>query len=159
MTTTGAFSKYRAAAAGDLEAEDAVRKSCLGYTILRPTMIYGGPGDRNMHRLVRVLAQTPVFPLFGDGKHLMQPIHVDDLANAIVAAALNEAVVGGEFNLAGANALPYKDLVRAVATALGRRILIVRTPLGLVAAIAGAFERTRIPFPITREQVLRLTRG
>ncbi|MGE5590086.1 MAG: NAD-dependent epimerase/dehydratase family protein [Bacillota bacterium] len=156
VTTTGAFSKYRSAAAGYLAAEDAIRASGVPYTILRPTMIYGGPGDRNMHRLVRVLAKTPVFPVFGDGSHLMQPIHVDDLADIIVAAALDDSVVGQEFNVAGANALPYKELVRTVAAALGRRVLILHTPLGLAAAIAGAFEQAHLPFPVKREQVLRL---
>ena len=36
-------------------AEDAIRASGLAYTILRPTMIYGAPGDRNVERMLDFL--------------------------------------------------------------------------------------------------------
>ncbi|NEP55932.1 MAG: hypothetical protein F6K31_02765 [Symploca sp. SIO2G7] len=42
------------------EAEAAIRNSKLDYTILRPTMIYGTPSDRNMVRLLRLIERSPV---------------------------------------------------------------------------------------------------
>ena len=36
-----------------LAAEDEIRSSDLSWTILRPTMIYGAVGDRNLSRLLR----------------------------------------------------------------------------------------------------------
>ena len=38
-----------------LEAERHIRDSGLAWTILRPTMIYGAAGDRNLSRLLRAL--------------------------------------------------------------------------------------------------------
>src|SRR3984957_11260297 len=41
-----------------LAAEATVRSSGLAWTILRPTMIYGAPGDRNMSRLLALLSRA-----------------------------------------------------------------------------------------------------
>ena len=38
-----------------LAAEQRIRDSQLEWTIVRPTMIYGAPGDRNLSRLLTVL--------------------------------------------------------------------------------------------------------
>ena len=40
-----------------LAAEDEIRGSGLSWTILRPTMIYGAAGDRNLSRLLALLAR------------------------------------------------------------------------------------------------------
>ena len=47
-----------------LAAERAIQSSGLGTTILRPTMIYGSPRDRNMWRLIRLMRISPVVPVF-----------------------------------------------------------------------------------------------
>src|SRR6185436_9257337 len=65
-----------------LEAERLVQASSLDWTILRPTMIYGTPRDRNVSRLLRYLRRWPVFPVCGNA--LWQPVHVKDVAAAVV---------------------------------------------------------------------------
>src|SRR5262249_47967900 len=66
-------------------AEDAVRGSGPPWTIVRPTMIYGDPGDRNLIRLIRWVDRFPAIPVFGPGTFRLQPVHADDLAVAVVA--------------------------------------------------------------------------
>ena len=51
-------------------AELAIETSGLKYIIIRPTMIYGSPRDRNMWRLIRFIGYSPIIPVFGDGKAL-----------------------------------------------------------------------------------------
>ena len=73
-----------------LAAEATVRSSGLAWTILRPTMIYGAPGDRNMSRLLALLIRARrglpgvglpvVLPVPGGGRGLQQPVHVADIA-------------------------------------------------------------------------------
>ena len=63
-----------------LAAENTIETSGLKYTILRPTMIYGSPRDRNMWRLIRFMRYSPIVPIFGDGNYLQQPIFVGDVA-------------------------------------------------------------------------------
>jgi uncharacterized protein YbjT (DUF2867 family) len=69
-----------------LAAERRIATSGLDWTILRPTMIYGAPGDRNLSRLLPLLRRAPVLLVPG-GHHLQQPVHVADVAHAVLAAA------------------------------------------------------------------------
>src|SRR5688572_5185128 len=88
-------------------AEVAIESSGLEFTILRPTMIYGSPRDRNMWRLINFIKKFPIIPIFGDGSHLQQPIFVDDVAQAVVSCLSNESTVGKSYNIAGKYPLTY----------------------------------------------------
>jgi uncharacterized protein YbjT (DUF2867 family) len=130
-------------------AEDAVSSSTLAWTILRPTMIYGTERDRNISRLLRFLKRSPVFPLCGNA--LWQPIHVDDLADAVVASLDSPRTINMTYNVAGAEPLRFADLIRTAARALHRPVLLA--PVPVPAAILAA-KLTRV---VTAEQIRRLT--
>ena len=66
--------------------------------IVRPTMIYGTPGDRNMIRLVEWINRWPVLPVFGDSRSLQQPVHVKDVAWAGVKCLVTPATIHRQFN-------------------------------------------------------------
>jgi uncharacterized protein YbjT (DUF2867 family) len=68
-----------------LAAEQQIRGCGLDWTILRPTMIYGAAGDRNLSRLLRLLSRSPVLPVPAAGDCLHQPVHVADVAAAVLA--------------------------------------------------------------------------
>jgi uncharacterized protein YbjT (DUF2867 family) len=149
ISTTAIFTSLPSASrALRLEAEAAVSNSRLEWTILRPTMIYGAARDRNISRLLRFLARSPVFPLCGNA--LWQPIHVADLADAVVTVLGNPATVGQRYNLAGASPLRFADLVRTAAGSLSRRVLLVPVPVS--AAVLAA----RVSRIVTAEQIRRL---
>ncbi len=157
VSTTAIFTSLPAASrAPRLEAERMVRESRLDWTILRPTMIYGGARDRNISRLLRFLRVAPIFPVFGDGRSLHQPIHVEDLADGVVAALDAGVAVRRSYNLAGAAPLAYDDLVRAAARAVGRRVLLLHVPLALALTSARLAARLPVPRLVSPEQVLRL---
>ena len=137
-------------------AEQAITTSGLDYTILRPTMIYGTPRDRNMWRLIRLVRRLPVIPIFGDGKYLQQPIHVGDVAAAVLGCVQTSATIGKAYNIAGAHPLTYNDVVDTIATALHKRVFKAHIPAAPVVAMLKLFERLKLPFPIKAEQVLRL---
>ena len=84
-----------------LEAEKQIRESGLKWTILRPTMIYGAPGDRNLSRLLMLLPRVPVLPVPGGGRHLQQPVHVADVASAVLSAAERPESAGNTYDIAG----------------------------------------------------------
>jgi nucleoside-diphosphate-sugar epimerase len=133
-------------------AERAVASSRLTWTIVRPTMIYGSARDRNISRLLRFLRRSPIFPVVGRGRALQQPIHVDDLAEAIVGVLDSTATEGRSYDLGGAEALPFVELVREAGLAVGRAPLLVHVPTGLALAA------TRLPGAgrVTAEQIKRL---
>jgi uncharacterized protein YbjT (DUF2867 family) len=153
VTTTGVFSKHHSYSALYREIEADMRRGPVDVTILRPSMIYGNERDHNMHRLLRFIARLPVYPVFGAGRALMQPVHVEDLAGGIAQAVIRDA--RGEFNLAGPQAVPYREIVDEAFRAVGRRGAMVFVPVGPVAALAGLLEK--VPrFPLRREQIIRL---
>lgn len=83
----------------------------------------------------------------------MQPVHVHDLAAGIVRAVQRDAT--GAFNLAGPNAISYRQVILDAYAALGRRGLLISIPAPPVEVALRALER--LPgFPITHEQVVRL---
>lgn len=157
VSTTAIFTRLPAPSlVRRTEAEDAVRGSGLRWTIVRPTMIYGAPGDRNVERLLRAVARWPLIPVPGNGRSLIQPVHADDLAAGIVRAAGTAAAEGRAYDLSGAAPVPLDDAIRAAAAAVGRRARLVHLPLGPVAGSLGLLERVGLRPRIRREQVLRL---
>ena len=137
-------------------AELAIETSGLKCTILRPTMIYGSPRDRNMWRLIRFMRYSPIVPIFGDGKYLQQPIYVDNVAQAMVSCLSNDNTIGKSYNIAGKQALTYNDVIDTIAKGMNKRVWKIHVPSKPVVSLLYFFERMRIPFPIKAEQVLRL---
>jgi nucleoside-diphosphate-sugar epimerase len=157
ISTTAIFTRLNARSKTvRVAAELAIETSGLKYTILRPTMIYGSPRDRNMWRLIRFIHYSPIVPIFGDGKYLQQPIHVDDVAQAVVSCLSNDRTIGKSFNIAGKYPLAYNEVVDTIARQLNKRVWKIHIPSKPVVSLLGLFERLRIPFPIKAEQVLRL---
>lgn len=155
VTTTGVFSSYNQFSEIYKVNEAKIRASRVTYIILRPSMIYGHPKDKNMNRLIRFLCKYPVFPFFDAGRSLMQPVFEEDLADGIVAAIGEQRTENQECNLAGPEAIPYRSLIQTILDVLQRRVFILNVPFGLASSVARLGER--IPgFPITHEQVLRL---
>jgi nucleoside-diphosphate-sugar epimerase len=137
-------------------AEDAVRASQLEYTILRPTMIYGTPGDRNMIRLLKVVDRSPIIPVFGPGTNLQQPVHVEDIALSVVSSLESDKTHRKAYNVSGGQVLSYNEVIAEAALALGRKPWIVHLPLDLSLAAVRFAKRLTSRFPLSEEQVLRL---
>jgi uncharacterized protein YbjT (DUF2867 family) len=137
-------------------AETCVRESGLDWTIIRPTMIYGSSRDRNMCRLLRHLRRWRIAPIPGQGSALQQPVHVDDVADAIVQAALRDTTVGREYVASGARPLTLRELIATAAEAVGTRPVFLPLPSRLSASALRAMERIGVRLPIRAEQLDRL---
>jgi uncharacterized protein YbjT (DUF2867 family) len=157
VSTTAIFTQLNAPSkAVRVAAEEAIRGSGLEWTILRPTMIYGTERDRNICRLIRYVRRFPVLPIFGSGNFQMQPIYVEDLANAIVSAAVSVQTIRQDYNLSGSVPLTYNELVRTTARLLGRRIGLLHIPHRAAVKTLLAGEKLRLKLPVKAEQILRL---
>ena len=154
--STSAHSAYKFRSGPKLRMEKLVHESGLEYTIVRPSMIYGSELDKNMHRLLVFLDRSPVFPIFGPGENLWQPVYHEDCANGVYEALVRPAAVGQSYDLPGAEPLTFLELVKTAAGALGRKPRIVRLPLEPVRISLAAAEVMRLPLPIKSEQRLRL---
>ena len=156
VSTTALFTTLPAASkAVRTAAEETVTASGLAWTIVRPTMIYGWPGDRNMERLVALVRRSPVVPLPGGGRRLIQPVHVDDLAWFVVRA-LEDDAAHRAFDVAGPEPLTLLQVVRQAGQAVGRRPVPVPVPLGPAIAAVRAYQRLAPRPRLTGEQLQRL---
>jgi uncharacterized protein YbjT (DUF2867 family) len=137
-------------------AEDCVRRAKFPCTILRPTMICGAPGDRNIIRLIQWIDRHRLLPVFGPGTYRLQPVYVDDLAAAVVGVLQSEGTANREYNLSGASVTDYNGLVGLVGKLLGRKVWPIHLPVGLsLLAVRLASLIPGLP-KLSAEQVLRL---
>jgi len=157
VSTTAIFTQLNAQSKKvRLVAEAAIESSGLQYTILRPTMIYGSPRDRNMWRLIRFMRYFPVAPVFGDGNYLQQPIYVGDVAQAILSCLRNDQTICKSYNIAGKAPLTYNQVIDTIARQMKKRVSKLYVPSSPVVSLLKFFERLQVPSPIKAEQVLRL---
>jgi len=139
-----------------LTAEEAIMSSDLDWTLVRPTMIYGSRRDRNMFQLIRFLRKYPVMPVPGPGKNLQQPVYVEDLADAVLAVLNTPGTAGWSYNLAGAEALTFDEVIDTTARHLGRSVRKLHLPYRLSLAGVSAAGRLLKRAPLSTEQILRL---
>ncbi len=157
ISTTAIFTQLNAKSKEiRLAAERAIQTSKLRYTILRPSMIYGSSRDRNMWRLICLMRYSPIVPVFGDGNFLQQPIHVEDVAQAILACLKSNSSIGKCYNMAGKYSLTYNQVIDTIAAQMNKRVWKFHIPFSPVVATMGFFEKLHIRLPIKAEQVLRL---
>jgi dihydroflavonol-4-reductase len=134
--------------------------AALSYSVIRPAAIFG-PGDRRLLKLFR-MARKPLFPLLGRGKCLYHLIHVDDLADAIIAAATVPAAEAEAFICGNPSPIPTADIARIVADELGHNLRVLRLPVWPFFALAALCEAVCKPLgikpPIYRRRVAFFTK-
>ena len=90
-----------------------------GLVVLRPALVYGADCPGNFARLMALVLRLPIVPLGG----LHRPrslIHIDNLCDAIVHAALHPAASGRTFLLSDGAALSVAELASTLAQAFGK---------------------------------------
>jgi NADH dehydrogenase len=105
------------------EAENLVREKARDFVILRPSLIYG----RNDRGWTERVSKKRI--LWGGGKARIQPVFVEDAAQAALSAATLPHVSGMAFDLGGPELLPQIEFLTMVQEALGGQARFIRLPL------------------------------
>jgi nucleoside-diphosphate-sugar epimerase len=115
---------------------DAAGIGGAAVTILRPTLVYGAGRDRNLSRIAALALRHGFFVLPHDARGLRQPVHVDDLAAAMVAALARTAPGLRAYDLPGGETLAYREMVARVLAVLRPppRLLVLPGALFALAA-------------------------
>lgn len=105
-------------------AEEHVRQAGFRHwTIFRPSLVFGDPGpDRPefASRMARQLIEPfPVLPVFGDGTFPVQPISVEEVAEAFVQALADPAADQRTYCVAGKDTFTYREVLDVIARGLG----------------------------------------
>lgn len=157
VSSAGVYTRLPSRGAEEKRAgERALEDAGFEWVVLRPSMIYGTPDDRNLARLLAWIERCPVVPLPGGGATPQQPVHVEDLCDAILAGLDRPGVAGRAYDVGGPRPLPLAEAVRIASAAMGRRIWMPHLPIGPVHALMSALRALRLPAPVRPEQVLRL---
>ena len=121
-------------AQGLRRAEEEVQRFCddrgIVWTIFRPTLIYDPGRDANVSAIADFVRRFGIFPIVRPGAGRRQPIHADDVAQAMAAAADAPAARNAVFGLPGGETLAYREMVRRIFEALGKRPVLLPLPLG-----------------------------
>ena len=134
-------SYIRSRGEGELAVQAAFAKAC----IVRPAVMFGDD-DAFLNTIVKLMRRLPAYPLFGRGLTRLQPVFVEDVAEAI-ARAINFDVPN-KCELGGPQVYSYRKLLTEIAARLGKRPILVSVPFTLWHLLA------RIPgAPISRNQV------
>ncbi len=131
--------------------EAAVRAAFPGATILRPSAVFGQE-DQFFNRFANMARYAWILPLIGGGDTKFQPVFVDDIAAAAVAA-LNRAGTAGEtYELGGPEVLTFRQIMELILKVIDRRRLLAPLPFGL--AKLAAYPAALLPNPpLTPDQV------
>jgi uncharacterized protein YbjT (DUF2867 family) len=133
------------------EGEAAVQMAFPGAVIVRPAVMFAAD-DAFLATLLRLLRTLPAYPMFGDGRTRLQPVHADDVAMAIARILAQGPKPYPVYELAGPRVYSYEELLRAVARIAGLRPRLMRTPFAVWDVLAGVAER--LPqSPLSRNQV------
>ena len=136
MSALGATKDHEAAyARSKAVGEELAAREFPGATILRPSVVFGRDDDF-FNRFACILSIAPVFPLSDGGKVKMQPIFVEDLADAIVRIIETPSEQGKTWELTGPDVYSFRELMENVLKFTGRKCLLVPVSSSLMSVMA-----------------------
>jgi NADH dehydrogenase len=148
-------SKYACTkAAGEM----AVREFKPDAVIIRPSIVFGA-GDSFLNRFASMATMSPALPLIGGGKTRFQPVHVGDVAEAIVRAVERPDAAGRTFELGGPEIMTFEEVLKLVLRETRRRDGLIPLPFFAARAIGSLAQLTSlvgIAPVLTHDQVVLL---
>jgi nucleoside-diphosphate-sugar epimerase len=140
-----------------IAGETALENSSLDFTALRSTMIFGGPRDRNIGKIVRWLKRCRLMPLIGGGRNLLQPVFVEDLVEAVVLTLNEPAATHRKFlTIAGPEPMTQRLMVEKIGRILGRPPVWLPVPWFMMYVLAWILEKVRREPFVNRAKIRRL---
>ena len=131
--------------------ESLVQEAFPKAIILRPSVMFGSQ-DAFFNSLAKVARSSPVFPLIGGGGTLLQPVFVEDVADAVGRALSAAGTDGRIYELGGPRVYTLKALVELVCEAMGQHRFLLPVPFTVAEFQARIAERLAAP-PLTLSQV------
>ena len=131
--------------------ERLVQEAFPGASIVRPSVMFG-PGDALFGTVAQLSRVLPVLPLIGDGRTRLQPVYVEDVAEAIARMLVDPAAAGKTYELAGPRVYTLRNLFTIALRILRQRRLLVSIPFAVAEAQARLIEHLSNP-PLTTGQV------
>ncbi|MEK6255968.1 MAG: NAD(P)H-binding protein [Chloroflexota bacterium] len=110
---------------GKAKVEQLIKDAGISYAFLRPAVIFGTEGIL-INNIAWMLRLFPFLPVPGNGEYKLQPIYVEDLAKLAVSAG--EQKENQTIDAIGPDTFNYNEMVRVIATNLGRPARLIHLP-------------------------------
>jgi uncharacterized protein YbjT (DUF2867 family) len=134
-------------------AEQEVRTSGLGWSILGPSVQFGR-GSAFFGGLADLIRKAPLVPMVGDGSRRFQPIWVEDVVTCLLKMVREpERYEGAALEVGGPEIYTYAQILDMLMSAMSVRKLRVPGPIPFVKLGAALMEATLSRPPITRAAV------
>jgi uncharacterized protein YbjT (DUF2867 family) len=103
----------------------------VAVTVLRPSLLYGNGLDLSLTPLARRARRWRLLPWPRSATGLREPVHVEDVARAVLACLPIEASHGRGFDLPGGEALPFDAMVARYLARQAAGARLLRLPTGV----------------------------
>ena len=150
-------------------SEQYLKNTNLDWTIFRPSTIFGDPRGKDRpefcSQLKKDMLSLPIpAPLFHEGlipfdagNFSMSPIHIKDVAIFFVKSLEDKKCYGKTIELGGED-LTWREIIKTISSAIGKKKLMVPAPVFAVKTVASALDRFSW-FPVTKDQITMLVEG
>jgi uncharacterized protein YbjT (DUF2867 family) len=106
--------------------EEAIRATGVPHAIIRPSWVYG-PGDKALNKFVAFHRWLPMVPVVGDGSQRLQPVFVEDVAQAMAQAA-DPTGPAGTFEIGGPDVTTMNEILRTMMEVRGKVKPLIHFP-------------------------------
>jgi len=155
----GAVSEYQST---KFRAEEFLKSSGFDLTIFRPSLVFGPPPEGKSEfctQMLGIMKSSPLMPLFGDGRFLLQPVSVRDVATAFEKALHKNNDQSKIYHLGGRDRFSYREILDMIAKGAGISPRIkISLPYRLIRPFISLFGRLPF-FPATVDQTDMLVEG
>jgi uncharacterized protein YbjT (DUF2867 family) len=98
-------------------ADEMLAGLALEWAIVQPSLVFAPDGTSA--RLFAMLATLPIIPLPGRGRQCVQPIHIDDLTQAITQLCTHPGELRSRVPLVGPRPISLVDMLQQIRGGLG----------------------------------------
>lgn len=137
-----------------LAGEKAVLSAFPSATILRPSVLFGAE-DNFFNQFAHMSILSPALPAIGGGATRFQPVYVDDVAKAVLAAIERADAAGKTYELGGPTVYSFRELLRYVGEVTGRKRALISIPFAAAKMLGSIAQLLPTP-PLTKDQVTLL---
>ncbi len=139
------------------EGETRVRNHYPDVTVLRPSIVFG-PEDDFFNRFASMATIAPALPLVGGGKTRFQPVHVDDVADAVVRCLSDPKTKGRIYELGGPSVMTFRECLELMLRVIERKRLLVPLPFPIASLMGSVAQWVPFGAPVITADQVKLLR-
>lgn len=130
-----------------LEAELALKelshKTDLELVIIRPPLVYGPNVRANFLRLMRLVKSGMPLP-FGAVHNRRSMVALDNLTDLLIVCSRHPEAAGQTFMVSDDNDVSVSELIRMIASAMGKRSLLIPLPSSILTGAASILGKSEV---------------